>query len=110
MAIPLRHGRGCATWMCSQCPELYRLHRRNQVDDDLLGEILHEQDIKEARPNHGWGEGGAAAALRPRRPAQLARTKSRMRSAASTHSASGATRAMRTRLAPGLRPSTLRDR
>ena len=37
-------------------------------------------------------------------------TKSRIRSAASTHSASGATRAMRTRPAPGLTPPTSRDR
>ncbi|WP_349571669.1 Na+/H+ antiporter [Azotobacter salinestris] len=33
----------------SQRLELYRLRHRNQVDDDLLGEILRELDISEAR-------------------------------------------------------------
>ncbi|MFC0709287.1 Na+/H+ antiporter [Azorhizophilus paspali] len=33
----------------SQRLELYRLRRRHQVDDDLLGEILRELDISEAR-------------------------------------------------------------
>src|SRR5690606_8558795 len=42
--------------------------------------------------------------------AQRDSTKVRMRSAASTHSASGATRAMRSRLLPGFTPSTSRDR
>src|SRR3990167_1443670 len=41
---------------------------------------------------------------------KLRSMKSRMRSAAVTHSASGATRAMRTRFWPGLMPLIVRDR
>ncbi|MFC0667287.1 Na+/H+ antiporter [Azotobacter chroococcum] len=37
----------------SQRLELYRLRHRNQVDDDLLGEILRELDISEARLHRG---------------------------------------------------------
>lgn len=37
----------------SQRLELYRLRHRNQVDDDLLGEILRELDISEARLQRG---------------------------------------------------------
>ena len=47
---------------------------------------------------------------RPTGQPQRLEQSSRMRWAASTHSASGATRAMRTRLAPGFSPFTSRDR